>query len=160
MLVSGVDERLKIEDGVLATMKRYVQNGPFRRESGGVLIGRELVEGGLVVVEHMTVPMPGDRRGRFSFDRRDSAHVDFYNKLNEEACINAYIGEWHTHPERIPNPSVRDRRNWSKIWDEDFARPVQYHVIAGTEEIGFWAFGPADKQICLLARCKWGDLGL
>ena len=160
MLFVGIDERLSIKNEILLAIRRHVQNGPFRRESGGVLIGRELIEGNLVVVEHMTGPMPRDFRGRHFFDRRDASHVVFYNELNKDECIYAYIGEWHTHPERSPEPSAKDLRNWSRIRGEDFARSVQYHAIAGTYEIGFWAFGPADKQVSLVARRKWGDLGL
>ena len=160
MLFNGIDERLRIKDEILLAIRHHVQNGPFRKESGGVLIGRELIEGNLVVVEHMTGPKPRDFRGRHYFDRRDASHVVFYNELNEKGCIYAYIGEWHTHPERVPKPSAKDLRNWSRIWGEDFARSVQYHAIAGTNEIAFWAFGPVDMQVSLVARWKWGDLGL
>lgn len=160
MLIDGEGEQIKFDDRAIATIKRYIQTRPLADEAGGVLIGRVSLESGLVVVEHLTVPLQGDRCGRFRYDRRDLRHVEYYKSLNSDACIYAYIGEWHTHPQEDPRPSGLDVRNWAEIWREDTVRSVQYHVIAGTRRIGFWSCGPRSARIRLLQKCDWDELGL
>lgn len=48
------------------------------------------------------------------------------------------MGEWHTHPEKIPRYSGIDRNNWKRIAQNDNGNDFHYHVIAGTEAIRIW----------------------
>ncbi|WP_368045290.1 CBASS system CD-NTase/cGAS isopeptidase Cap3 [Gilvimarinus algae] len=80
-------------------------------EAGGVLIGER--RGSNLVVCDMSEPGPGDVQSRTSIDRRGSHHqekVDQSFKASEG--FHLYLGEWHTHPEDIPSPSLRDLTSW------------------------------------------------
>ena len=47
------------------------------------------------------------------------------------------MGEWHTHPENIPEPSLIDKKNWKKIWNQKEDGDL-FNVIVGTKEIRIW----------------------
>lgn len=158
MIFEGVGERIKIDNRVLAKMRRYIQASTADLEAGGVLMGREPVDGGLIVVDLITTPLPKDRRSRTSFERRDQGHLRSYERQNRMCNIYAYIGEWHTHPQYVPSPSDKDLNNWRYIWSIDDARPVQYHVIAGITRIGLWSCGPERSDIRLIGLFDWSGL--
>ena len=160
MILEGFGEQIKVEDGVLAEIRQHVQTSASDLEAGGVLMGREPVDGALIVVDPITVPMPKDGRGRRFFERRDKGHLRLYERLNHKCNIYAYVGEWHTHSQPIPSPSGKDLSNWGRIRSIDDARSVQYHVIAGLLRIGFWSCGPERSDIRSIGSFDWGDLGL
>ena len=67
-----------------------------------------------IVIEIATGPRRSDRRSRFSYvpnrlaERREIARL-FKLGLH-------YVGDWHTHPERHPNPSSTDARNLNETF--------------------------------------------
>lgn len=90
------------------TLLSYRQTGR-KPEQGGVLLGRVSLDGE-AVVERVSLPGPGDRFGRFFFDRgRQRAQEAVDRAWTESGGELIYVGEWHTHPEQNPNPSPRDR---------------------------------------------------
>ncbi len=72
-------------------------------EAGGVLLGRHLLDTEDVVVDEVTTPQKSDRRSRFSFFRSKRHNVIAQDRWSEDASTLAYLGSWHTHPERDPN---------------------------------------------------------
>lgn len=63
-----------------------------------------------------TAPMAKDQRSRFSFDRFDSKHQEVAVKHWVESNKRCdYLGEWHTHPQKMPAPSWTDEREWRKL---------------------------------------------
>lgn len=103
-----------IEDSVLVDIQRYVQDDRTLPESGGILLGYRR-QHHLHIVE-ATIPAKGDSRGRFHFWRRDRSHQREATKAWKKSGKTIdYLGEWHTHPERHPSPSVLDLREWRKI---------------------------------------------
>jgi integrative and conjugative element protein (TIGR02256 family) len=108
-------------------------------EAGGVLLGRHIVDSDDIVIDKVTTPQPGDRSSRFRFIRARRRH----QKLIDAAWCESngtvtYLGEWHTHPERVPHPSLVDRVGWvKKLLFDDFADAL-FFVIVGTEGVGVW----------------------
>ena len=96
--------RVRIEAGVLATFDAHRQIRFWQREAGGQLFGR--ISRGSWVVAHATQPGRADRRWRLGFepDRAREQHdiYDFHSKGFD------YFGDWHTHPQDVPEPSPRD----------------------------------------------------
>ena len=96
-------------------LTKHRQLEPTTDEAGGILLGR-ILDGGVMVVDTVTGPGGGDRATRFGFrrsKRRAQRAVD--RSWHESAGYTNYLGEWHTHPEDVPNPSHVDLGNWSKI---------------------------------------------
>jgi len=87
-------------------MRRYAEAKP-RVETGGALIGYE--ENGVVHVAEVTDAGPHAEETTTRF-RYDAEYVN--GRLREAADRlgqrGLYVGEWHTHLECDPKPSVRD----------------------------------------------------
>ena len=83
--------------------------------------------------------MPGDRRSRFQFFRARRWHQEAINRAWQESSGTcAYLGEWHTHPERYPMLSLVDRLRWQqKLLRDRFTEPI-FFVIVGIAEVRVW----------------------
>jgi integrative and conjugative element protein (TIGR02256 family) len=86
----------------------------WQTEAGGVLLGKR--RGKHIEVILASEPMPRDRREQFMFLREAEGHLDLA-KAAWRAGGGAvdYVGEWHTHPQRLPVPSGIDRSEWRKL---------------------------------------------
>ena len=116
MTFSYQDYKRKISKSVFDQIYQYRQTGCLSSESGGVLIGRQIISTGNLIIDHCTVPMPLDVCKRTRYLRKDPKHIEFFTTLRQrENNIYAYVGEWHTHPELIPSYSSMDLCNWKMI---------------------------------------------
>ena len=98
------EKKIKLCQNVIDTMLKYIQKGFFSKEAGGILMGKENKSNENIIINHITVPMSEDKRKYNKFIRKDKRHVEVFKNLyrtSEETL--RYIGEWHTHPEAIPN---------------------------------------------------------
>lgn len=132
--------KLKLDQGVVERLASYRQTGPKDREAGGILLGRHLLASPHRVVDDVTEPMAGDRRTRCQFKRGQAGHqkrADAAWEASGGTCV--YLGEWHTHPEPIPNPSSTDLDDWRRRLREDlFAGDTLHFIIVGIHEIRAW----------------------
>ena len=95
---------LRFTSEVATALANHRQDGPTKGEAGGMLFARFDHE--LITVEEATSPTPFDLRSRFSFqpslaNQRKVIGKQFRNGLH-------FIGEWHTHPQDHPQPSLQD----------------------------------------------------
>ena len=100
--VSG--QALVFTDPVVETFSKHRQLRFWQREAGGQLFG--LFRGSKIEVVEATGPRRTDRRTRTSYvpDRRaEQREIDerFGRGLH-------FLGDWHTHPEKVPRPSSPD----------------------------------------------------
>jgi integrative and conjugative element protein (TIGR02256 family) len=122
------------------TIERQRQLSSTAPESGGMLLGRLVIESRNVVIDEVTEPAASDHRGRFFFVRSwKHAQQRVDSAWEESDCTRNYLGEWHTHPEVDPTPSPKDLRNWRRIaeaarYEQDFL----FFVIVGTEKTRIW----------------------
>jgi integrative and conjugative element protein (TIGR02256 family) len=132
----------KLEIGMLAISRilKFRQDGCWKREAGGVLVGRYIRDCLDVVIDDVTIPMRGDRRGRCSFFRARDRHQQAIDQAwqESEGTIH-YLGEWHTHPEKTPTPSPTDQADWNQHLQRDrFSGDTLFFIIVGTEFIRVW----------------------
>ncbi len=141
--------KIKIVSNVVELLNSYRQIRLFNKEAGGLLICRESIESGNIIVEFATEPYNGDVRKRYRFYRRDIKHIEEFNRLySQHRGIYGYFGEWHTHPEKYPCYSWIDKDNWEKIaTHDDNIEKIYYHVIVGTESICVWAYNSKKKVL-------------
>ncbi|HCT72941.1 MULTISPECIES: CBASS system CD-NTase/cGAS isopeptidase Cap3 [Psychrobacter] len=108
LVFQGKDESLVvISIGVANVLISYRQLSDSSSESAGVLIGER--RGVHIVIKTVSEPSPWDIRSRFRVDR--------VSKHHQKAVDNAFKksdGEWHTHPEDVPKPSMIDYSSWNK----------------------------------------------
>jgi len=103
--VSG--ETIVLTDQIVDHFKKHRQHRPWRREAGGQLFAH--FRAGEILVKEATGPRPTDRRGRAYYkpDRR----AERREILDRFKSGLHYVGDWHTHPSELPEPSWTDVRN-------------------------------------------------
>ncbi|MCB9779458.1 MAG: Mov34/MPN/PAD-1 family protein [Alphaproteobacteria bacterium] len=131
---------MKFTESVVREFLAKRQLSPSAAESGGILVGRWILDSDDVVVDTATCPLSGDRRSRASFHRSRRPHQAVLNRLWRASKGTAnYLGEWHTHPEPVPSPSMVDRSGWAyQLMRPGVAAPALFFVIVGQKAIGVW----------------------
>lgn len=158
MLIQNENRKIKLCNNTLQIMKNYIQKERRDCEAGGILIGRENAGNTNLVIDFITEPMPEDQRYRYKLLRKDTGHINFFQKLySENEGIYRYIGEWHTHSENIPHYSFIDSYNWKRIGKEMKSKQ-QYHIIVGIQEIGIWEYDAVIKEITQMDSIKWEEV--
>lgn len=110
------------------------------REAGGIMLGRLTCDARDIVVDRVTEPNRLDRRHRHWFFRsRKPAQAEVVSAWNESLGSGNYLGEWHTHPQDSPEPSMVDRCNWRRILKKAvFEQHFLLFVIVGASVVGVW----------------------
>jgi integrative and conjugative element protein (TIGR02256 family) len=100
---------------VLKKMDSYKQIRFFSKESGGQLFAS--FEDDTIRVVDATGPRKFDKRSKFGFfPHRQTEQIEIHNKYIKEHIH--FVGDWHTHPEKIPTPSTCDQESVVKIMEE------------------------------------------
>ena len=140
---------LKISKKVLDSFSHFRQDYSYKREAGGILLGRYIENSNDIVIDKVTVPYQSDIRRRYYFHKKDLQHQHIINQeweISDGTCN--YLGEWHTHPENVPTPSAIDINGWKKKLQEDsFDHHSLYFIIVGIKEIKTWETCVIDNSI-------------
>jgi len=108
--------RLKLTHSVLKQFKKFRQTKLSDHESGGVLLGRFILDSKDIVIDQISTPQKNDVSSPVKFIKQKKEHqliVDKAWKKSGGTCN--FLGEWHTHPQKSPSPSSIDIKNWKKI---------------------------------------------
>jgi len=135
-----ISAKLKFDTNALARVESFRQHSPSLLEAGGVLLGRFIKDSDNIIIDAVSIPMIGDKRTRNTFKRGAFMHqrVIDWAWLKSKGTCN-YLGEWHTHPEKYPTPSLVDWNDWKRKLKEDtFSGRFLYFVIVGIKEICIW----------------------
>jgi integrative and conjugative element protein (TIGR02256 family) len=93
-----------IQPSVLQTFANHRQLRSDAPEAGGQLFAR--IDGPNILLELATGPRRSDRRSRYSYQPDRRAEQEEIDRFHHENLL--FVGDWHTHPEPIPNPSPQD----------------------------------------------------
>jgi integrative and conjugative element protein (TIGR02256 family) len=129
-------------------------------ESGGVLIGKHLNSGGVLLIDQLTPPQKSDKQGRCEFYRSTE-----HNKLVNEIWLKSnkhstYVGLWHSHPEPIPNYSPVDKQDWQNaLIQSRYEGNKLFFAILGQTHIRMWMGIKSTfrTQISLIGEYKIGN---
>lgn len=127
---------LQFSDSVLSRLRRHRQKRPWQCEAGGQLFGR--VEGNIWRLEEATGPRRGDLRTLFGYE---PDRVAEQREIDEHFARGLhFLGDWHTHRERSPEPSPRDIRSMGDMIRESRTDlPCFLMVIVGVQlELNTW----------------------
>lgn len=142
---------LSISPEIYSKFIEYIEQYNFKIESGGIIAGTLLPAEKKIIVTDITEPQKKDIRNIFAFKRSEFGHQEIMDRLWEDSQHKkTYLGEWHTHNQRIPQPSHIDRRNWIKISQRKQNSEWLFFVIIGTEQIGIWSI--LDGEIVQMNR--------
>ena len=143
--------RVHFVESALNTLPERRQIHTSAAEAGGIMLGRLIVDTLDVVVDEVVGPLSEDRRSRFTFFRpRKQAQQIVDQAWSSSHGTKIYLGEWHTHPEDIPNPSSQDLRNWKRICETAvFEQESLLFLIAGRLSCRMWELfkGELPKEI-------------
>lgn len=117
---------------VLKKMFKYRQLLPLDNEAGGILLGYRRENH--FDIRFISEPQPSDYRKPYFFQRNSPKHLEYALKKwaeNDEKIF--YLGEWHTHSQSKPVPSLLDNSEWQKI-NQLILRPLLF-VIVGIKEL-------------------------
>lgn len=102
-----------IMPNVIEQMLNHRQLTNDSNEAAGVLIGER--RGKHLVIWDLSEPGLGDIRSRHAVDRRGPHHQRTVDEaFSRSGGTLQYLGEWHTHPEVTPSPSMKDLTTWIK----------------------------------------------
>ena len=132
--------KFEISLGVVGQMAQFIQRLPGTQEAGGVMLGRFIIGTEDVVVDKITRPMSEDIQHKFRYFRSRRLHQAIITDEWETSGGTCnYLGEWHTHPEPYPKPSIIDKAGWKKrLINDKFDSENLYFVIVGIEKIEAW----------------------
>lgn len=133
------NKRLIIVEHAIEQMQAFAQHHWWNSEAGGVLMGRHLLDSQDIVIDEVSTPQGTDRRGRYSFFRSRKHEQLAHQRWLQEHNTSAYLGLWHTHPERDPSPSCVDRNDWLQAVANDIYEGDRlFFPIIGTHRIRVW----------------------
>ena len=105
-----------IHEGVYSRFQEYIKQYHFKTESGGIIVGTLVPSKKRVIATDITEPQAKDECLGFTYKRSEFGHQEIMDCLWENSNkTKTYIGEWHTHRQKIPQPSLTDIRNWGTI---------------------------------------------
>jgi integrative and conjugative element protein (TIGR02256 family) len=153
--IGDSEQRLILTPAVLNHIAKHQQDSGASREAGGQLFAR--FRNDQIRVEKATGPREVDQRSRYGYipDRRgEQEEIDAMHSHGLQ-----FVGDWHTHPERIPSPSTSDVRSIRQAVAQS-----KHHLngfvmlIAGTEAFPLGLFlalyGSHGETAILLDRQK------
>ena len=128
--MDGSKQEIIFSDEVLAHFSHYRQLRFWHKEAGGQLFAH--FSGTKIHIIKATGPRKPDWRTRFLyFAHRPSERIEIEALFKEGLH---YVGDWHTHPEKIPKPSQLDIQTYYETFrlsKHDLAGMV--FVIVGQE---------------------------
>ncbi len=121
--------RLRFSPAVLAHLRDYRQLRLWHCEAGGQLFAN--IRDKLIDVVEATGPRPTDRRSIFGYEPDRNAER---REIKERFALGLhFVGDWHTHRQRFPEPSSTDIRSigdTARLSDHNLAGFVL--VVVGT----------------------------
>lgn len=133
----------------LMTFRQYGVETP---EAGGYLVGYHMTNSNFVL-EDITTPYTLDIRNRYRFILRDFRHKLHLIKLKRYGSF--YMGVWHSHPQKIPEPSYVDLNDWKEtvMTDKTGCRYI-FFIILGYTHFRIWCGDLILNRITELNECR------
>lgn len=100
----GVSQAVWVEPQVIAHIRKNRQVLKSDLEAGGQLFGS--VQADRLIISSVTGPYPKDQRTRYSYRSDPKSAQKAIDKHAKRRLL--YLGEWHTHAQKIPEFSSHD----------------------------------------------------
>lgn len=147
---SNSHDRLIVTDNVLRVFKKYEQK-KRANEAGGILLGyvyRDRTE-----IMKVTTPSKLDSFGNNFFIRsRITGQAEINNAWDKSNGILIYLGEWHTHSQLNPKPSIVDMKMILKsLMETKMEIDLLYLIIVGQNNT-HWVGKQTETQLVELKK--------
>lgn len=145
-------DHLIIREDVVKIFRTFEQKSS-KTEAGGILLG--FVYPGFTEICEATIPGKLDRFGQFFFIRSKNGAQRKINKawIKSEGSL-IYLGEWHTHPDINPKPSITDIDMIKKqLKETEMEIDFLYLIIVGRDDT-YWVAKQNNEKITILDRIQ------
>jgi len=107
------DFKVEFDDTSIEKLKKYQQkNGEY--ESGGILVGEIYPVENKVIVKHIIASKKATRSFMgVNIDKKEM-QTELEKVRKKTGYEYYYIGDWHTHPEKNPTPSLIDKISYKR----------------------------------------------
>lgn len=144
--------KMIIDENVKQNIAKVQSEHDFRKETGGILIGLYDPQREALRITDMSFAYPSDNCGRLHFSRKSTGHQEFADDLwVKSGYKKAYLGEWHTHNQASPVPSVIDRNTWKRISRQNNNFDQCFFLIVGREHFAIW--GVIKEEVNVVEEC-------
>ena len=147
---------IQFSKNVVEVFQAFRQLSNESKESGGVLLGRIILNDADLIVDRVSSPTKDDKATRFSFFRpiRLAQRYVVSAWIKSRGAQN-YLGEWHTHPEDSPRPSGTDITNWQRIYRRsNVGTDELFFLIVGRRDTRTWSLNKNDRTPVELKRIR------
>ena len=145
---------VEFRDDILQTFYSFRQDTHEKYEAGGILMGKRLLNGNIIITD-VTSPQIGDIRQRTFFKKKAKIHQSISDTLwKKSSGKTIYLGEWHTHPENNPVPSTVDLRGWKLSVSKQPNDKIYIFIILGIKELSVWSYSKIDGLIKMKQRTR------
>jgi integrative and conjugative element protein (TIGR02256 family) len=104
---------VEFDPSVINTFRKYQQNNG-EAESGGILVGEIYPHSNKVIIKEAIVSLKAKR----SFFGVNIDKIEMQKELDKcrenSNFTHYYLGDWHTHPEPYPSPSLIDIMSYNQ----------------------------------------------
>lgn len=146
--------KISISDVIMNAIIKYRQVNN-NCEAGGMLIGSIVTNSDEIEVYDYTEPLKEDNSNRLSFRRSNKHNEIIYKKWKESNYTKLYLGEWHTHPQEIPKPSLIDIASWKMLLSKSNTESeILIFIIMGTCYVEIWIGDIKSKKVKRSGRYK------
>lgn len=134
MIYKYNDKYIILSENVVNRISHYKQNEPTAHEAGGILLGKVFDD--TIYIDAISEPSSEDESGRNYFYRNvEKAQNIVEYAWRESNGERIYLGEWHTHPEKVPKPSIDDKKLIANMLEHSKMEiDFLIMVIAGTSD--------------------------
>jgi integrative and conjugative element protein (TIGR02256 family) len=148
-LLPGEHRILRFAPPVVARFRMHRQSRPWRFEAGGQLFAT--MTDTLIDVVEATGPRPTDKRSLFGYiPDRDAERAEIKERY---ARGLHFVGDWHTHRQRWPNPSGRDTESMRDMFSRsEHSLSGFVLVVVGTAQF------PAGLHVSFHQSRDWHQL--
>lgn len=131
---------VRLEEAALSILMSQRQ-ARGANESGGLLFSR-LDSDAIISIAEVSIPVKSDIRNKYYF-KHDKIKAQKTIEENFKRGLH-YIGDWHSHPQLIPEPSTSDVKSIKDVFQQSrHALNFMVHIIIGQSE------NPEDLYVCL-----------
>lgn len=131
--------KIIIDEKIIEQIKAIQLSHDYHRETGGILAGFYDTKLKSFCITDMSYPFPNDKRSRFRFYRNKKGHQEFMDELwKESGYKKAYLGEWHTHDQDSPFPSIVDIGTWKCVAKHNSNYNQSFFMIIGKSTFIIW----------------------
>jgi integrative and conjugative element protein (TIGR02256 family) len=152
-----VGGRVAVAKQALERMEHYRQHDPKSPESGGILLGRMLAGCDDVVIDFVTSPSSSDYRTRHRYTRQaEPAQTIIKHVWSHTQGTCNYLGEWHTHPAPVANPSDFDLVSWSRHTKRvQCGQGFLLFALVAVHEIALWEYNATWQNVVRLVSSRY-----